>query len=935
MQKTSMQEFYNTSYLSGGSAAYVEGLYEAFLKNPQSVSQEWREYFSQLPKVKGADGPDISHEDIRQYFSEFVRKPKKSVVIAADVSEERKQRCVDQLINAYQVHGHLSARFDALDEPRPEPKDLQLASHGLSDADLTKTFSAPELMGTPRSTLRDIIARLKAIYCGSIGAEFMYITAPEELAWVKSRFESYGSHYQLSNEAKIKILKQLTEADGLEKYLGSKYPGHKRFSLEGGDSFIPFIQAVVEESGEHQIEEVVFGMAHRGRLNMLVNVMGQPPKELFQEFEGTKEFGLTSGDVKYHLGYSSDIETTSGRAVHLSLSFNPSHLEVISSVVLGSVRARHDRHRDGVGSKAMAVLVHGDAAISGQGLVMETLNMSQTRAYCTRGSIHIVINNQVGFTTSFHDDARSSKYCTDIAKMINAPAFHVNSDDPEAVVFLAKLAVDYRQQFKKDIFVDIVGYRRHGHNEADEPSATQPLMYKKIKAHLTPRELYAEKLITAGVVNKADVEKMVDDYRAALDKGETVARTTTGAGHKLAKAFVPYLGEEWQETVDTTASESTIKKLGKLLYTLPEKFTVQRQVGLMVNSRLKMAEGEMACDWGFAEVLAYATLVHEGHSVRMSGQDCRRGTFAHRHAALHDQETGEVIVPLHQLNSEKADFQIYDSLLSEFGVMGFEFGYAMAAPKGLVIWEAQFGDFANGAQVVIDQFLSSSWQKWKRICGLVLLLPHGYEGMGPEHSSARLERYLQLCAQENMQVCVPSTPAQVFHMLRRQVIRPYRKPLIVMTPKSLLRHKLAVSSLSELTEGQFNLVIPEIDEISASKVRKVIICSGKVYYDLLEERRARGLTDIAIIRVEQLYPFPYDEFKAVIKEYEKTTDFVWCQEEPENQGAWFITRHRLINCLTKNQTLRYAGRSASASPAAGYPAMHKQQQIELVNDALS
>lgn len=930
-----MQEFYNTSYLSGGSAAYVEGLYENFLKNPQSVSQEWREYFSQLPKVKGSDGPDISHEDIRDYFSELVRKPKKSVMISADVNEERKRRCVEQLITAYQEHGHLAAHFDALGEPRPEVKDLQLSSHGLSDADLKSTFSAPDLMGVPRSTLQDIIARLKATYCSSIGAEFMYITEPEELAWVKSRFEAYGTHHQISKDLKIKILKELTAADGLEKYLGSKYPGHKRFSLEGGDSFIPFIQAVVEESGVHQIEEVVFGMAHRGRLNMLVNVMGQPPKELFQEFEGTREFGLTSGDVKYHLGYSSDIETINGRAVHLSLSFNPSHLEVISSVVLGSVRARHDRHRDGVGSKAMAVLVHGDAAVSGQGIVMETLNMSQTRAYCTRGSIHIVINNQVGFTTSFHDDARSSRYCTDVAKMINAPVFHVNSDDAEAVVFLAKLAVDYRQQFKKDIFVDIVGYRRHGHNEADEPSATQPLMYKKIKSHPTPRELYAEKLKSEGIVNQSDVEKMVNDYRSALDKGETVARTTTGTGHKLAKSFVPYLGQEWQESVDTTTSEAMIKKLGKELYTLPDNFTVQRQVGLTITARLKMAEGEIPCDWGFAENLAYATLVHEGYSVRMSGQDCRRGTFAHRHAALHDQITGEVIVPLHKLNSEKADFQIYDSLLSEFGVMGFEYGYAMAAPKGLVLWEAQFGDFANGAQVVVDQFLSSSWQKWKRICGLVLLLPHGYEGMGPEHSSARLERFLQLCAQDNMQVCVPSTPAQVFHMLRRQVIRPYRKPLIVMTPKSLLRHKLAVSSINELTTGHFNVVIPEIDEIDSRKVRKVIICSGKVYYDLLDERRARGLTDVAIIRVEQLYPFPYDVFKSVIKEYEKTTDFVWSQEEPENQGAWFITRHRLVKCLSMNQTLRYAGRSASASPAAGYPAMHKQQQIDLVNDALS
>lgn len=930
-----MQDWTSSSSLSGGSAAYVEGVYESFLKDPQSVSQEWRDFFSQLPKVNGRDGADVSHDDIRQYFATLVRQPKKAVAVAGDVQQERKQRCVDQLINAYRVHGHLAAHFDALGAPRAEVVDLQMSAHDLSDSDLNQQFAAPDLMGTPKSTLRDILARLRATYTGSIGAEFMYITVPEELAWVKSRFETYSSSFQLSAEMQLKILKELTAADGLEKYLGSRYPGHKRFSLEGGDSFIPFIQTIVDGAGAYKIEEVVFGMAHRGRLNMLVNVMGQPPKELFQEFEGTREYGLTSGDVKYHLGYSSDIETLTGKPVHLSLSFNPSHLEVISAVVLGSVRARHDRHRDEEGTKALAVLVHGDAAISGQGLVMETLNMSHTRGYTTRGSIHIVINNQVGFTTSNPCDARTSKYCTDIAKMINAPVFHVNSDDPEAVVFLAQLAVDYRQKFKKDIFVDIVGYRRHGHNEADEPMATQPLMYLEIKAHKTPRELYAAQLIAAGVLTQQDADKMVDDYRLALDKGESVARTTTGAGHKLAEAFVPYLGEEWQEAANTTATAATLKKLGKQLYTLPEGFNVQRQVGGMIAARLKMANGEIPFDWGFAENLAYATLVVEGYSVRMSGQDCRRGTFAHRHAALHDQVTGEVIVPLQKLNSPEANFQIYDSLLSEFGVMGFEFGYGMAAPRGLVIWEAQFGDFANGAQVVIDQFLSSSWQKWKRICGLVLLLPHGYEGMGPEHSSARLERFLQLCAQDNMQVCVPSTPAQVFHMLRRQVIRPYRKPLVVMSPKSLLRHKLAVSTMDELTAGQFQTVIPEIDKIAANKVRKVIICCGKVYYDLLEERREKNINDIAIVRVEQLYPFPYEALTAVLAEYKKATQVVWCQEEPQNQGAWFITQHRLLDCLSKHQTLTYAGRAASAAPAAGYPALHKQQQIDLVNEALS
>jgi 2-oxoglutarate dehydrogenase E1 component len=935
MQKLTEQDWKNTSYLSGGSAAYVEGLYESFLKDPHSVSDEWRHYFSQLPKVNGAEGADISHDEIRQYFAQLVRQPKKAQVVSGDLHQERQQRCVDQLINAYRVHGHLAAKFDALNEPREAVVDLQLNSHGLSEADLNTVFLAPDVMGVPQSRLSDIISRLKAMYCGTMGAEFMYVTDPSELHWLQNRFESYINSHQHSREWKIKILKELTAADGLEKYLGSKYPGQKRFSLEGGDSFIPFVQGIVEEAGRHNIEELVFGMAHRGRLNMLVNVMGQPPKELFQEFEGTKEYGLISGDVKYHLGYSSDVETVSGQPVHLSLAFNPSHLEVISAVVLGSVRARHDRHRDGHGTKAMAVLVHGDAAISGQGVVMETVNMSKTRAYSTRGSIHIVINNQVGFTTSFHDDARSSRYCTDIAKLVNAPVFHVNADDPEAVVFLAKLAVDYRQKFKKDIFVDIMGYRRHGHNEADEPMATQPRMYQIIKSHLTPRELYASKLIAEGVITQSDVDKMMDDYRAALDKGETVVRTTTGAGHKLTKAFVPYLNQDWQEAADTTVTATTIKKLGTKLFTLPEGFTVQRQVGGIINSRLKMVSGELPFDWGCAENLAYATLLNEGYNVRISGQDCRRGTFAHRHAALHDQVTGECIVPMEQFNSTETKFQIYDSLLSEFGVVGFEYGYGMAAPHGLVIWEAQFGDFANGAQVVIDQFLSSSWQKWNRVCGLVLLLPHGYEGMGPEHSSARLERFLQLCAQDNMQVCVPSTPAQVFHMLRRQVIRPYRKPLIVMSPKSLLRHKLAVSTMEELTGGHFQTVISEVDQIKVNSTRKIILCSGKVYYDLLEERRAKNITDIAIIRIEQLYPFPAQELKSVLAEYKNTSSVVWCQEEPQNQGAWYSSQHHFLECLTKNQTLSYAGRLASAAPAVGYPALHKQQQVDLVNEALS
>ncbi|MDQ2993577.1 MAG: 2-oxoglutarate dehydrogenase E1 component [Pseudomonadota bacterium] len=890
-----MQDWWTSSYLTGGSDAYLEDMYDAYLQDPQSVSHEWQTMFAELPTVNGGV-QDVSHEDIRNYMIELVKKPRAAVAINQDAAMEHKQRNVERLINAYRVHGHLAAQFDPLGEPRPEVRDLELSFYDLSNNDLDLQFRAPHLMSKPTASLREIIAALRTIYCQKIGAEFMYITEPEELTWVTRQFESYKD-LKFSSDTKRKILTELVAADGLEKYLGAKFPGQKRFSLEGGDSFIPLLKGIIERAGDAEVAEIAIGMAHRGRLNVLINVMGQSPDELFQEFEGTRSYGLTSGDVKYHLGFSSDIETAAGNPVHLTLAFNPSHLEVISAVVMGSVRARQDRHHDTEHKKAMAIMVHGDAAIAGQGIVMETINMSQTRAYGIGGSLHIVINNQVGFTTSFAHDARSSQYCTDIAKMINAPVFHVNADDPEAVLFLAQLAVDYRNTFHKDIIIDLVCYRRHGHNEADEPMATQPLMYNKIKEHKAPREYYAERLIEQGVITTSDVDTLWHDYNGKLDKRLSVVNTVKGVRNKLAEAFAPYLSEEWQVVADTTVPLKTLQTLASRIATMPAHFTLQRQVGNLVENRLKMATGEKPFDWGFAENMAYATLLNEGYSIRLSGQDVRRGTFAHRHATFHDQVTGESITPLKLLDSEKANFQIYDSLLSEQGVLGFEFGYAQTLPRGLVIWEAQFGDFANGAQVVIDQFISSAWQKWQRLCGLVLLLPHGYEGMGPEHSSARLERFLQLCAQHNMQVCVPTTPAQVFHMLRRQVLRPYRKPLIVMSPKSVLRHRLAISEMAEFSEGHFQNVMPEVDDIKPATVRKVILCSGKVYYDLLEKRRDNKQNDIAIVRIEQLYPFPYDELKAELTQYPKATQVVWCQEEPKNQGAWFITQHRLLVCL--------------------------------------
>lgn len=935
MQKNSIEQMRATSYLGGGNEAYIEQLYELYIKDPSSVPTEWQNYFDGLPKHNGVGDTDYSHQDIRQYFLELARKPKVASSLPVDAIHEHKQRDVYKLVDAYRTRGHLAATFNPLHWDRPEVRCLEPNVYDLTPADLEQEFLSGKVMNGQPAKLKDIIARLQHLYCSDIGAEFMYIPNEAEVDWLKQRFEHGYTNLSYSADKKLDILRQLTAADGLEKYLGHKYVGQKRFSLEGGDSMVPLINYLIDYAGSLGVKEVSIGMAHRGRLNVLINVCGQPAADLFHEFEGTREQALTSGDVKYHLGFSSDIET-SGGPVHISMAFNPSHLEVISSVVMGSVRARQDRRGDTERKRVLPIIVHGDAAIAGQGIVMETFNMSQTNAYGVGGTVHIVCNNQVGFTTSNSDDARSSLYCTDIAKMIQVPVFHVNSDNPEAVAFLSELAMDYRNKFGKDIIIDLVCYRRHGHNEADEPRGTQPVMYRKIDEMKTPRERYAARLIEQGVCDAALVDRYFDEYREGLDQGRVMRPTIKGAGHELADAWKPYLNQESNVPANTGVPVETLKALGAKLVDMPEGFELQRQISLVVKNRASMVSGEKMLDWGAAENLAYASLLHEGYDIRISGQDVRRGTFAHRHAAYHDQNSGEVFVPLQAMSEGKGNFQIYDSLLSEFGVLGFEYGYAKASPEDLVIWEAQFGDFANGAQVVVDQFLSSAWQKWQRLSGLVMLLPHGYEGQGPEHSSARLERYLQLCAQRNMQVCVPSTPAQVFHMLRRQVVRPYRKPLIVMTPKSLLRHKLAVSSLEELAQGEFQLLIPEIDPaIKVDKVRKVVLCSGKVYYDLLEQRQEKGQDDIAILRIEQLYPFPYEQLSAELEKYKKASTVVWCQEEPKNQGAWFITHHRLVDCLTKKQQLQYAGRPASASPAVGYSALHKKQQAELVNEALS
>jgi 2-oxoglutarate dehydrogenase E1 component len=932
-QQRSMQDLWKDSYLNGGNDAYLEELYETYLKNPAELSAEWQQYFNQLAH----SSQDVSHADVRNYFLQIAKLPKTVAAQGVDSYHERQQEKVVDLIAAYRSFGHLRANIDPLGLHKPgQNATLDLSYHGFSDADLNTVFDTASFQGLNKSTatLSEIYQALQKIYCNTLGIEYAHITHLDEVSWIQKRIEQQWPIFSPSKEEKLRILDRLVVADGLEKYIGFKYVGQKRFSLEGGDSLIPLLDTLIARSTEQGVKEIVIGMAHRGRLNVLVNVLGKEPSEIFAGFEGKGIKSNNSGDVKYHMGYSSDIKTSTGE-VHLALAFNPSHLEIVSPVVQGSVRSRQRRRKDASQKSVMPIQIHGDAAFSGQGVVMETFNMSQARWFTIGGSIHIVINNQVGFTTSNPSDSRSGIYCTDIAKMIETPILHVNANDPEAVVFAAQFAADYRSQFKKDIVIDMVCYRRHGHNEADEPSATQPLMYKIIKSLPVTCTIYADKLIKEGVIDDNKEKQLADEYRNKLDLGKSVVDVLHTNDYKYANLWTPFIGTEWTATAKTAVPLEKLKKIAKQLEKLPEGFTLQPQVKKVMEARQKMTESELPLNWGYAETLAYATLLEEGYPIRLCGQDSCRGTFAHRHAVLHDQTTGEVYIPLSHISNDQMQINLIDSLLSEEAVLAFEYGYASTEPNNLVIWEAQFGDFANGAQVVFDQFISSGEQKWGKLCGLVVFLPHGYEGQGPEHSSARLERYLQLCAQHNMQVCVPTTPAQTFHMLRRQMIRPYRKPLIVMTPKSLLRHHLAVSTLEDLAQGEFQVVIPEIDNLDNQKVERVILCSGKVYYDLLEKRRADNINNAAIIRIEQLYPFPEERLKEILATYQHVKNIIWCQEEPMNQGAWYSTQHHLFACLDAKQQLSYAGRAASASPAVGYASVHKQEQDALVMQALT
>jgi 2-oxoglutarate dehydrogenase E1 component len=935
----SLRALLDSSPLGAGNAPYVESLYEQFLADPSSVEPAWRDYFLSLGGTN-----DAAHGPIRDALAERAARPSTAATpaAAAPASADNiaaKQASVARLVQVYANRGHLLADIDPLGlMRRPVPEVLELAHFGLSEADLDTEFHTGSRTSAiaKRMKLRDIVAQLRHIYCGTIGAEFAHVSDSTERLWLQDRFQAGRVQNRFSNEERRTFLRHLTAAEGLERYLATKYPAQKRFSLEGGDALIALLDDVIQQGGQRGIEEIVIGMAHRGRLNVLVNVVGKSPQQLFSEFEGRYDTNHMrgSGDVKYHKGFSTDIRTPAGN-VHVALAFNPSHLEVVDPVVEGSVRARQQRCNDAKGDKVAPLLIHGDAAFAGQGVVMETLQMSQARGFYTGGTLHVIVNNQVGFTISDPRDARSTLYASDVAKMIEAPIFHVNGDDVEAVVFVMRLALEYRMTFHKDAVIDLVCYRRLGHNEADEPAATQPLMYQKIRNQQTPRHIYAEKLVAAGVLTMADADAMADEYRRELDEGKSQAKHALGLiGNKHTVDWSKYTHADWNQVVQTGVRVEQLRELATKLTTPPSNVTLHRQVARIVQDREKMAAGQLPLDWGFAENLAYATLLTEGYEVRLTGQDSGRGTFFHRHAVWHCQNRGEAYIPLKNLAPSQPRFTVIDSLLSEEAVMGFEYGFSTTEPNCLTLWEAQFGDFANGAQVIIDQFISSGEAKWGRLCNLTLLLPHGYEGQGPEHSSARLERFLQLCAEHNMQVCVPSTPAQMFHMLRRQMKQDFRKPLIVMTPKSLLRHKLSVSPLEDLTRGSFRRLIDEVDDVQPQKVTRIVFCSGKVYFDLLESRRADGIHNVALIRVEQLYPFPNEEYAAVIRKYSHAHEIVWCQEEPQNQGAWYQIRHRLNEPLTREHRLLYAGRAPAAAPATGIAQMHMEQQKQLVDAAL-
>ena len=941
-----MQSYRGTSYLFGGNAPYVEELYEAYLNDPGSVAETWRTYFDSvqhLPAVDGTDVKEIAHAPIVASFAQRSKLgPIRVLDDSADSEMGRKRVAVQQLIATYRNIGTRWADLDPLKRTeRPVIPELDPGFYGFTDADMDIVFNTSNtFFGKNKMTLRELLQNLRQTYCGTIGVEYMYITDQTIKKWWQEKLETIRSTPHFAPVKKINILDRLTAAEGLERYLHTKYVGQKRFSLEGGESFIAQMDEILDAAGVAGVKEIVIGMAHRGRLNVLVNTLGKMPADLFAEFDHTAPEELPSGDVKYHQGFSSDISTAGG-PVHLSLAFNPSHLEIVNPVVEGSVRARMDRRGDTTGAEVLPILVHGDAAIAGQGVVQETLALAEVRGYHTGGTLHIVINNQIGFTTSDPRDMRSTLYCTDILKTIEMPILHVNGDDPEAVVLATQIAVEYRMKFKKDVGIDLICFRKLGHNEQDTPSMTQPLMYKKIAQHPGTRKLYADKLETQGVLPVGGGDEMVKAYRTELEAGKSTSDPViTNFKGKFSVDWSPFLNRKWTDHADTAIPLAEWKRLAEKITQIPSGFKVHPLVENVLKNRAAMGRGEMNVDWGMGEHMAFASLLASGYPIRLSGEDSGRGTFTHRHSVLHDQDrekwdTGTYI-PLQNVGNGQAPFTVIDSILSEEAVLGFEYGYASAEPNTLTIWEGQFGDFVNGAQVVIDQFIASGEVKWGRVNGLVMMLPHGYEGQGPEHSSARPERFMQLCADTNMQLVQPTTASQIFHLLRRQMIRSFRKPLVIFTPKSLLRNKDAASLISEFTKGEFHTVLGEqSSDLDAQKVHRVIMCSGKVYYDLVKARETKKSKDTAIIRVEQLYPFPHKSFAAELKKYPNVTELVWCQDEPQNQGAWFFIQHNILENMHDGQKLGYAGRPPSASPACGYAHLHQEQQKALVDAAFA
>jgi 2-oxoglutarate dehydrogenase E1 component len=927
-----------SSLLTGENAAFIDEKYNRWLLDPGSVESSWAALFAkwdreEAPVLSGAEHHPAPTSIFNPASSLAGAVPS---ISEGDLSIARRQARVAQLINAYRVRGHTEADIDPLGQhKKTRHPELSLEYYGLSEADLDVPISGTGVFGEQEATtLRRIVTRMRRAYCGGFGAEFMNIGDPEKKKWLQERFETLPDQDILNNAEERHALRLLSDAENFESLLHRRFPGTKRFSLEGAETLIPLTAMLIEQAAASGVERITLGMAHRGRLNLLVNIFNKPIRQIIDEFEDNAQDTFQgSGDVKYHLGHSSIYQTLHNRQVRLSLAFNPSHLEAVDPVVEGRARAQQDRSGEGSHHEIMPLLIHGDAAFAGQGLVAEVLNLSQLRGYRTGGTVHIIVNNQIGFTTS-PIDARSTPYCTDVARMLAVPIFHVNGEDVEAVVAVARIAAEWRQTFHEDVIIDMYCFRKYGHNEGDEPSFTQPLLYETIRRHPSARVVYGRKMVGRGDLSQSEVEEIAVDSRRRLEAHLTQPVPPDDyVDRQMFELWSHYKVATLDDDVDTSFPRDRLIELLTTANTIPEGFHAHRKIKRLIQQRMEIIRGDRPVDWAVGEQAAFATLVDKGLRIRLSGQDSRRGTFSHRHAVLADSKTGREHTPLAFLHDEQGPFRAYDSLLSEAAVLGFEFGYSLECPDGLVIWEAQFGDFANGAQVFIDNFIMATEQKWGRLSGLVMLLPHGYEGQGPEHSSARLERFLQLCAEENVTVANCSTPASFYHLLRRQGLLMIRKPLVVMSPKSLLRHPECISTFDELVEGSFRRVLPD-PTIDMSSIKRLIFCSGKVYYDLLEARRKRGESRIALVRLEQLYPFPAADIQSILKAVPKDVEVVWCQEEPRNMGAWPMMDEWMGDVLG-GRPPRYIGRNPSAAPATGSPSKHAHEQHTLITAAMT